>query len=1650
MLFRNVVLFITIFLSINYSQTSINNVFQYNSPDWVQTNGPGGGSISDLAVNPANPQKIYAVGIMDGIYRTTDGGELWELLPFEEPYETRRIGISNDGVLYSNYMNLSKSVDEGESWTEITNGFGDFANVTDFQFDPDDNSILYIACDKYGEGGTVYKSTDAGNSWKDISGNLNIPPGTTIDQLAVIGNQQILISVRDYSLTNWHKSKLFKTINDGNSWVEINYGSIEDRFIFSLKVNPYNRTEVWITEGPLYNDEIDQPFVFKSNNSGKDWNQVNVNVELDYTQMRVIGFDSHSRIYLAGGEYLSYSDNGGNSFSFVGSMEHLLLFDLNHIYPFPDDPNIIYLPTDAGGVAYSSDRGSTWTDRSNGITATSINLIAADPVNPAIVYAASNKGEGIFRTDDYGQHWTKLNKGGIVHPFGDELTVDPGNPENVWFISDVPYIHKSTNRGTTWQLLNHPYQGGNFNFSSVYAMDIVESNSTIYALNNGFGIFKGEWSGENYNWQFLNLSEVDYTYSLVVDQNNPQTIFSGYSRKPFETSSKVMKSDDGGNNWSEVLTVDNATAVTSVAVDNKNSNIVYAASVGDDGASVWKSTQGGNVDSWNLPNPYFNFTTIHSYAANENEIYAGVWGGGTYKSLNNGVSWEKINFEEVNSTAALAIAPSDNNIIYAADRRAPILYRSGDNGSSWIKYFDAGSMYRRLMSVAVDPDNSDIVYVAAMKMTGPGKEGAIYKISAGSVDDITNGIDRVPLTFTIDPNNSSVIYTVLHESGIYKSTNAGQSWQDISGSESGLPNSGFNNLYIDPNNSDILYLIGGCDVRFSTFASAGLDPNEVHGVYKSTDGGATWLNVNNNVLGAACGEVKSLAFHKNNSERIYIASVNGVYFSTNGSNNWQKSIGLPYETLGGITIKSDKIFAFTNGAGVFTGDINSDGAITWDPNQKLITPIAFAQVTVNPLNSSQIYASAYPGGIFRSDDGGLTWQEKNFGMASFSVDDPMRQGYYAMSISPSNPDILYLGLYEKGVYKSFNRGDTWYPVNGTTWQMYNKKITSIVVDASDENIVYVGTEEGIYQTNNGGKDWLEINNGLASKDIKTLKQSNGRLFAGTKGYGLFALEGSNWYPINSFGNFGVFWPMWDDRPLYQYTSTLFHPYSSNKILIGTFPQGIYKTTDGGNTWKESNINWTFDGVFELVTHPDNPNIVYSGTYNGLNRSLDFGDTWEMWDNGMPPEQWVFSIDFDPVNPEIMYACSKNGENEGQGTEGFRGTVMKSTNGGESWFEILNGLEKDQEFYKIIVDKFDREKIYLASQADGMFISEDAGNSWKQWNEGLTNHVPGTNGNNVTKMLTLSADKSILYFGSAGQGVFRRMIAPTLPVNNLSAGINNNQVTLKWKFDDINNNFGSYKVYKSSEPFTSPAGLQSVTTISSVTTKSYTDSDIQQGVQYYYAVTTSDNAGNENLNSFVLGPVVDAGVAITTIELPEGYVGQDYRVQLEGTGGVSPYKWSLTNGSLPSGLELYGPTGVLTGVPVSGGAYSFSLKMEDSQSTPFSTSKDFTLKVIDLTGLDESNGLPTEYMLYQNYPNPFNPVTSVKYAVPEVSKVELVIYDILGRTLKRVVKENQPAGYYSEMWNAENVSSGIYFYSIYAKSINSNKDYRMVRKMMVVK
>ncbi len=298
-----------------------------------------------------------------------------------------------------------------------------------------------------------------------------------------------------------------------------------------------------------------------------------------------------------------------------------------------------------------------------------------------------------------------------------------------------------------------------------------------------------------------------------------------------------------------------------------------------------------------------------------------------------------------------------------------------------------------------------------------------------------------------------------------------------------------------------------------------------------------------------------------------------------------------------------------------------------------------------------------------TDDGGFTFTNITQSTGMIVID------IHNIAIHPTNFDILYIPL-SVGIAKTENGGEFWFLTNDG---ILNTSINLLTTDPFLPNRVYASSNrgEGMYRTDDYGESWLRLNEGGIEMD-----------------YGdeivVDPLDPNHvWY----IAEVPVIHESWDRGNTWKVLHNPYIPGDFNFCSVYAIAQskdnsqmyasnngfGIFKSFDGGKSWRESNVGWTIDGVFCLVAHPANPEIIYTGTYNGMNRSLDFGEHWEIWDNGWLAEQWVFSIDFDPTNPDIMYACSKNGEDEGRGRDGFRETVMKSIDGGANWFPITNGL-----------------------------------------------------------------------------------------------------------------------------------------------------------------------------------------------------------------------------------------------------------------------------------------------------------------------------------------------------------------------------------------
>jgi photosystem II stability/assembly factor-like uncharacterized protein len=216
---------------------------------------------------------------------------------------------------------------------------------------------------------------------------------------------------------------------------------------------------------------------------------------------------------------------------------------------------------------------------------------------------------------------------------------------------------------------------------------------------------------------------------------------------------------------------------------------------------------------------------------------------------------------------------------------------------------------------------------------------------------------------------------------------------------------------------------------------------------------------------------------------------------------------------------------------------------------------------------------------------------------------------------------------------------------------------------------------------------------------------------------------------------------------------LFAPDDPDTVYLGHFPGGFYVSDDRGLSWRSRSLGLGNDGMFSLAVHPGHPEVLFAGTYNGVVRSDDRGGRWRQTSSGMPPEQWPFDVVIDADDPQIMYVATKNGQNKGFCDRNeFCGVLMKSTDGGRSWTEIMKGMDDDREYYRLIIHPADHDVLFVSTDR-GVFASADAGASWRPMNGGLPTLWHRIR-DNVARNLWLTADQRYLVLGVVDYGVWR--------------------------------------------------------------------------------------------------------------------------------------------------------------------------------------------------------------------------------------------------------------------------------------------------------
>jgi photosystem II stability/assembly factor-like uncharacterized protein len=332
---------------------------------------------------------------------------------------------------------------------------------------------------------------------------------------------------------------------------------------------------------------------------------------------------------------------------------------------------------------------------------------------------------------------------------------------------------------------------------------------------------------------------------------------------------------------------------------------------------------------------------------------------------------------------------------------------------------------------------------------------------------------------------------------------------------------------------------------------------------------------------------------------------------------------------------------------------------TWTPTSTPVTPppkplgdVEVWDVDINPRDSQMIYAVVKGQGLYRSTDGGYRWEavERAF------------ETVEGLAIDPTDPSILYASIWD-GILKSTDSGATWELIAVGRDALPEPAHVLAVVPGNNQ-IIYAGTEGGVYRSSNGGQKWETRNKGMADTPIYTLVlgSSDGELiYAAGKGAEIWrSIDGgsSPWEKLSS------------DYFKQAFYALALHPENSKWIYVGTNESTVALSTNSGRDWQLR--NWGLEHrplslqISSLTIDPRDPRIIYASTGfrsnlngHGVYKSTDGGLSWKAINNGLPIDTtwlggyYVQSIAIDPNDSQTIYAA------------GFGG-LYKSTDGGQLW------------------------------------------------------------------------------------------------------------------------------------------------------------------------------------------------------------------------------------------------------------------------------------------------------------------------------------------------------------------------------------------------
>ncbi len=588
------------------------------------------------------------------------------------------------------------------------------------------------------------------------------------------------------------------------------------------------------------------------------------------------------------------------------------------------------------------------------------------------------------------------------------------------------------------------------------------------------------------------------------------------------------------------------------------------------------------------------------------------YGDGVYKSVDGGTSWENVGLKESEHIARILVDPRDSDVVYVASQ-GPLwnpggdrgLYKTTDGGRTWSPSLEI-SENTGVTDVWMDPRNPDVLYAAAYQrrrhvwtLINGGPESGIYKstdagatwkeMTNGLPSDTTNGrpgADMGRIGLAVSPANPDVVYAIVEaaeEGGFYRSTDRGVNWKKMSDYMSQSPQY-YNEIIPDPVKVDRVYSM---DTWMHVTEDGGETFKKVGEKFKHVDNHALWIDPDNN-------------------DYLLVGCDGGIYESFDRGSTWSYKSNLSVTQFYRVSVDNDEPFYNVYGG---TQDNNTLGGPSRTTTAHGITNADWIvtvggdgyETVVDPEDPNIVYSQWQYGGLVRFDK--RTGETIDIKPKHEPGEAPLRFNWDSpLILSPHSRTRLYFAA--QRLFRSDDRGDSWRAVSpdlsaqidrntlevmGRVWSVdavsknastsFFGNIVSLSESPLVEGLIYVGTDDGLIQVTEDG--------------------------------------GETWRKIDTFPGIPAMTYVSDIETSLHEAGTVYASFDNHKM--GDFKPYVLKSADRGRTWTSVTGDLPERGsVYALAEDHEKSSLLFAGTEFGVFFSVDGGTRWIQLKGGMPP------------------------------------------------------------------------------------------------------------------------------------------------------------------------------------------------------------------------------------------------------------------------------------------------------------------------------------------------------------------------------------------------------------------------------------------------